>query len=116
MLAVLWRSILIIIVVQGISLILPLLSALLIYPFTLFDVGARTFSILVFTAGTLYTFISLLLSIIMPSLLIIFYYHLYEHMRANPTGLPALSKKLLAFLAWFGFAVILSLAILEIIF
>lgn len=109
----LWRSLLIILFVHIMSLLLPLLATMLVYPFTLLNFSAYTIRILSFIAGTIYTFISFILSLIMPSLLIIFYYHLYDHMKSNPVEDRAIHPHLLHVLAWIGLVLVLSLLLLE---
>ncbi len=112
-LATLWRSVIIVFVIHGISLLLPLLATLLVYPFTLLNFAPHTIHILSFIAGTLYTFVSFLLSLVTPSLLMIFYYNLYLHIKDNPhTGKPT-PYRLLQALAWFGFLIIIGAILLE---
>jgi hypothetical protein len=109
----LWRSIVILLVIHGVSLLLPRLAALLVYPFTLFHFSDYTIRILSFTAGTLYTSIALILSLIMPSLLMIYYFHIYSHMKDNPTSDKPLYTKTLVSLAVIGLIVCIGVLVLE---
>jgi hypothetical protein len=109
----LWRSLLVILVIHIVSLLLPLLATMIVYPFTLLNFSEHTIKVLSFTAGTLYTFISFILSLIMPSILIIFYFHIYSHMKDNPSNARPVSKHVLVTLAWIGVTLIASLFLLE---
>lgn len=109
----LWRSVVILLIIHAVSLILPLIAALPVYPFTLFDFSERTIRALSFTAGTLYTFISFVLSLILPSLLIIFYHHLYAHMKNHPSHEKPIDLRLIRILAWFGAFILIGLLALE---
>jgi hypothetical protein len=109
----LWRSLFIVLVIHVTSLLLPLLATMIVYPFTLLNFSEHTIRILSFTAGTLYTFISFILSLIVPSILIIFYFHIYSHMKDNPSNVRPLSKHILVTLAWIGVTLVTSLFLLE---
>jgi hypothetical protein len=110
----LWRSLVVILVIHIVSLLLPLLATMLVYPFTLLNFSEHTIKILSFTAGTLYTFISFVLSLVMPSILMIFYFNIYSHMKDNPNSAKPISKHILVTLGWIGVVLIASLFLLEV--
>jgi hypothetical protein len=109
----LWRTLVVIIIIHVVSLLLPLLAALLVYPFTLLNFSKHTIDILSFIAGTLYTFISFILSLVLPSLLIVFYFHIYSHMKDHPTSVKPIHPHILKILAIVGAALVVSLLLLE---
>lgn len=111
---ILWRSLLVILIIQVTSLILPILATLLVYPFTLLNFSPYTIRVLSFIAGTLYTFVSFILSIILPSLLMIFYFHLYSFVKDNPIeDKKPLHRHIIKVLVWIGVVFVLSLLSLE---
>lgn len=111
---ILWRSLLVILIIQATSLMLPLLATLLVYPFTLLNFSPYTIRVLSFVAGTLYTFVSFVLSLILPSLLMIFYFNLYSFVKDHPIeNKKPLHRHLIKVLAWIGIIFIISLLSLE---
>jgi hypothetical protein len=109
----LWRSVVILLIIHAISLLLPLIATLPVYPFTLLDFSAHTVKTLSFVAGTLFTFITLILSVIMPSLLIIFYHQIYTHMKDNPTSAKPINHHIISVLVWIGAIILTGMLLLE---